>query len=420
MREYVRMTGLLLLGVVWLAALAAARADEPPILRYTSYVIVEVGGKSAQVVLESHPYGTIHNDYTYKDPPSCAVIGAKGQTLDEVDGKLGSPMPLNIPPDAGEFALIEARFGNNYCVAKPEGPYGYIATETAPLNTVRGFERLYFFVPKGVDAASIFLHAFSVGEAARVLIYDPDGKAACEGEDDFNEPGGVSFQVPDGQDGKVWSLSLVPPKNPKWKIDDCKVWLSGSLPGVLSPRPEWAERLSRPFVVTWRRVADFEGENPIATAQWDRPAEKGASLPSFDLKVTGEQPHTGKQSLRIEMTLPEQVASANQLKVFTKPLDVGKLERVKFWLFGDGSGRRLTVRVRDQDGEHHYFDAGAINWKGWSEVIADFTKGKTRSSGGDGNKQIEGPTASVVLQIGHEQGQPTRSVYYVDDLAVSP
>jgi hypothetical protein len=78
------------------------------------------------------------------------------------------------------------------------------------------------------------------------------------------------------------------------------------------------------------------------------------------------------------------------------------------------------VRVRDQDGEHHYFDAGAINWKGWSEVIADFTKGKTRSSGGDGNKQIEGPTASVVLQIGHEQGQPTRSVYYVDDLAVSP
>ena len=394
----------------------AAMADEPPIIRYTTYVLVEVGGKPTRVVMESRAYGAMNKDFTYKDRPSYAVIGPKGDTLDEVDGKLGTETTLSIPATAGDFALIEAKPGNNYCVARPEGAYGFVATETAPMNTVRGFEREYFFVPKGVDAASVFLHAFSVNEAARVLIYDPDGKVAYEGEDDFNAPAAVSFQVMDGQDGKAWSLSLVAPKNPNWKIDDCKVWLSGSLPGVLSPKPEWAERLSRPFVVSWRRVYDFEMDNPVATVQWDRPPTNVG----FQTALSTEQAHSGRQSLRIEMNLPEGVTAGNQLKIFTKPLKAERLERVKFWLYGDGSGRKIVVRVRDQDGEHHYFDAGAITWKGWGEVAADFTKGTTRSFGGDGNKRIDGPNVSLVIQIGHEQGQPAHSVYYVDDLAVSP
>jgi len=435
---------LLLCAVCTVCVLAKARADEPPVIRYTTYVLVEVGGKPTQVAMESRAYGAMNKDYTYKDRPSFAVISAKGDTLDEVDGKMGETTTLNIPASAGDFALIEAKPGNNYCVARPEGAYGFVATETAPMNTVRGFEREYFFVPKGVDAASIFLHAFSVNEAARVLIYDPDGKVAYEGEDDFNEPAAVSFQVMEGQDGKVWSLSLVPPKNPNWKIDDCKVWLSGGLPGILSPRPEWAERLSRPFVVSWRRVYDFEGENPVATLQWDRsPTNVG-----FNAALSAEQAHSGKQSLRIEMNLPEGVTVGNQLKIFTKPLKAEKLEQpgaasrqggrgtagrnavpadsqaalrcVKFWLYGDGSKRKLTVRVRDQDGEHHYVNAGAITWKGWGEVVADFTQGDVRSSGGDGNKRIDGPMVSLVIQIGHEQGHPAHSVYYVDDLAVSP
>ena len=256
---------LLLCAVCTVCVPAKARADEPPVIRYTTYVLVEVGGKPTQVAMEARAYGAVNKDYTYKDQPSYAVINAKGDTLDEVDGKLGETTTLNIPASAGDFALIEAKPGNNYCVARPfdklraapsgstlltalstskgmvegrpEGAYGFVATETAPMNTVRGFGREYFFVPKGVDAASIFLHAFSVNEAARVIIYDPDGKVVYEGEDDFNEPAAVSFQVMEGQDGKVWSLALVAPKNPNWKIDDCRVWLSGSLPGILSPRP---------------------------------------------------------------------------------------------------------------------------------------------------------------------------------------
>jgi hypothetical protein len=76
--------------------------------------------------------------------------------------------------------------------------------------------------------------------------------------------------------------------------------------------------------------------------------------------------------------------------------------------------------VRDQNNEHHYCPVGAIGWKGWGEVTADFTRGTTAVSGGDGNKRIDGPKVSVVIHLGHEPGQPTQSVYYVDDLSVSP
>ena len=34
-------------------------------------------------------------------------------------------------------------------------------------------------------------------------------------------------------------------------------------------------------------------------------------------------------------------------------------------------------------------------------------------------ERIDGPTVSVAVQIGHVAGQPTHSVYYIDDLGVS-
>ncbi|MBM4050436.1 MAG: hypothetical protein FJ279_35525, partial [Planctomycetes bacterium] len=398
-----RLLWLLLLGGrcgLWMPVLA----DEPPILRYTTYVLVEVAGKPTRVTFESRPYGSLHADYVYRDQPSYTVIGANSQTLDELDGKLGEKLTVNVPAAAGDFTLVEAKPGNNYCVAHPDGPYGFVATEHAPMNVVQGFQKLYFHVPKGLTASSIFFHAFSVKEAGRALIHDADGKLAAEIEDDFNEPTAVGFRVPEGQDGKVWSVSLVSPRNPDWKLDDCKVWLGGSLPGLLSPKPEWAERLSRPFVVNWRAIFDFEAANPIAVTQWDRPAEKAEPLPAFDVGLSAEQAHSGKQSLRIEMKLPEGAAGGSLLKVFTKPLEIKKLKRVKFWLYGDGSGRKLTVRVRDQSQEHHYCPAGAITWKGWGEVTADFATGEVSVSGGDGNKRIDGPQVSLVIQILHEPG----------------
>ena len=406
---------------LWLVVgVSLSASADGPILRYTTYVIVDVPGKPTIVRFESRPYGLLHDDYVYRDQPAYAVMGSDGQALDAVDGKLSRDSTVAIPASAGPFAVVEAKPGNNYCIAHPEGAYGFVATPTAPLNVVRGFERLHFCVPKGVLAASLFLHAFSMGEAGRILIHDSNGKLVTEREDDFNQPPAVSFRVAEGQDGRVWSCALVKPRNPDWGIDDCKVWLSQSLPGVLSPRPDWAEKLSRPFAVAWRPVLDFEGESPILAVQWDRPGKDQSPPPSFDVGLSDERPHSGERSLRVEMKSPDEAAPRNELKIFTKPIEAANVERVGFWLYGDGSGRRVTVRIRDRSHEHHYCPTGTIDWTGWGEVVADFKKGNVRIHAGDGDKQITGPKVNVVIHIRHERGQPTRSVYDIDDLAISP
>jgi len=287
------------------------------------------------------------------------------------------------------------------------------------MNCVGGFERLYFLVPKGLESGSIFLHAFSVGEAARVIIYGPDGQPVNEVEDDFNQPMAVSFTVPPGQDGRVWSLGLLPPRHQDWKIDDCKLWFGAGLPGVLSPEPQWAESLGKPFAMEWTPLLDLEGESPTGTVQWSQPVEEGAALPAYEVGLSDENPHSGNKSLRIHLRFPPDLAN-QELKIFTKDLPLAHVDRVRLWVYGDGSGRKLVIRVRDKSQEQFYCQVGTIDWTGWGEVVADFVSGNLRVDGGDANNHIDGPPVTIVIQIGHAKGQPTDSVIYIDDISVSP
>lgn len=408
-----RFTALLLPLLVYPAC------AESPVLRYTSYLLVDTADGPAQVRLQSRPYGAVHGDYTYGDQPSYRVIAADGAQLEDIDGALGGSIDLVVPAAAGAFGLVELRPGNNYVVADPQAPYGIVATEHAPMNCVGGFDRLHFFVPRGHTGGSIYLHAFSVGEAARAVICGPDGAVLTEVEDDFNEPTAVNFTVPAGADDAVWSLRLLPPQRPDWKIDDCKLWFSSSLPGLLCPDPQWARRLSAPFCWTWRPLLDFEADDPVATVQWSYPIAEGQPQPTYRLGLSDDNPHTGRSSLRIEMSLPAGT-NRQELKIFTKPVPLDQLQRLRLWLYGDGSGRKLIVRVRDASQEQHYFTAAPITWTGWAEVVCDFQAGPVTIAGGDENKRIDGPTVTIVLQIGHEVGQPSHSVLYLDDLGVSP
>ncbi len=403
---------------VALLTVAVPAIATTPVLRYTTYLLVDTSGGPAQVSIESRPYGSLHGDFTYRSQPSYRVIGADGSGLEDVDGALGQTTTITAPASAGDFALVELQPRNNYSVADPDRPYGIVATEHAPMNCVGGFERLYFYVPRGQTGGSVFLHAFSIGEAGRAVIYGPSGEVVTEVEDDFNEPTAVNFIVPEGQDDAVWSLGLLAPKREDWTLDDCALWLSASLAGLLVPDPDWAEQLSAPFATSWTPALDFEADNPVQLVQWSQKIEEGAPQPTCEVGLSDENPHSGARSLRIEMNLPANV-KRQELKLFIGPLPVEKLEKLRLWLYGDGSERRLIVRVRDSNMEQHYFVAGPVDWTGWREVVGDFTH-PTSIAGGDENKRIDGPTVTVVIQIGHVAGQPTHSVYYVDDLGVSP
>ncbi len=408
--------------VLWALA-APAQAQQPPTVRYTTWMVVPGG---SAIAVESRPYGSLHDDYTYRDQPTWSVLSLEGDVLERVDGKLGQTSTL--APAGPDPVLLRLQPGNNYAVPRPEAKqYWYVATPEAPLNVVRGFDALYFWLPPGLSAGTVLCHAFSPGEAGKLVVSDLDGNVLADLESDFNEPEALLFRAPsvEAPRGHLLQLSLLQPDNPDWTIDDAAVWLGPEIPGLLAPTAEAAaaSRAISELVgieTDWTPLRDFEGEeSPIMTVQWSKLVEEGAEPPAYDVALSGEQSFGGEQSLRVQMRFPDDYAEPwQQLKLFTEPLEVSGIRKVRFFLLGDGSGRQMTVRVRDAGQEHHYVDVGAIDWTGWKAVVADFEHATRTISGGDENRQINGPTVNMVVQINHTRDNPTESVLYIDDLAV--
>lgn len=412
---------LLTIALLALTAALPASAQEAPVLRYTSWMLLPPG----ELAVESRPYGMTHDDFTYPDQPSFSIVSLQGETIETVDGRLAQTSTIAIPPGVGEYGLLRLTPGNNYAVPRPAGDrFYYIATPEAPLNVVGGFPELCFWLPPGLSAGTVLCHAFSVGEAGRLVVTDLEGALLGELESDFNEPEALLFRLPaPTPGGAILRLALLAPRNAEWSVDDAKVWLGPETPGLLAPTPAAAEAI--PQIATnlgiateWTLLRDFESEqSPITTIQWSQPVAEGAALPAYEVALSDAQALSGSRSLRVELRFPEGEGGANELKLFTEPLDVASVRRVRFFLFGDGSGRNMTVRVRDVSQEHHYVNVGPIEWTGWKAVVADFTR-PTNVSGGDENKRIDGPPVSVVVQIQHGRGNPARSILYIDDLAV--
>lgn len=402
-----------------LAAAASAFADDPPIVRYTTWMLVPPG----PVTIESRFYGA--TDFSYADQPTFRVLDLNGDAVATVDGTLGQTCTLAVP-DGSPLSLLRLQPGANYAVPVPEADtWWYIATPEAPLNVVNGFDGLYFYVPPGLNAATIFAHAFSIGEAGRLVITDLEGAEIASLESDFNEPEALLFQAP--PEGALLRLSLVAPENLEWSLDDAAVWLGPELPGLLAPTPEAAAEVERVapqlgIETDWTPLVDFEGvDSPIGTIQWAKLVPEDATLPAYDVALSDERAFGGEQSLRVEVRFPEAYAeTGQQLKLFTLPVPADGIGKVRLFLYGDGSGRGLRVRVRDASQEQHYFDPGPITWVGWQAIVTDFERAATAISGGDENKRIDGPTVNVVLEIGHARSNPVQSVLYVDDIAISP
>lgn len=404
-----------------LALAFAASAEEPPIVRYTTWMLMEPG----EVEIESRSYGTLHDDYVYRDQPTWSVLGLDGDVVQREDERLGQTTSMTV--EGTELALLRLHPGRNYAVPRPASDrYWYIATEEAPMSVVNGFEALYFLLPSGLNAGTIICHAFSPREAAKLVISDLEGNVLASYESDFLEPEAVLFHLPGSNpDGTVLKLAMLEPENPDWFLDDATIWLSPEIPGLLAPTPESARRVSEIAPVLgietdWMPLLDFEGErNPIRTIQWSRLVPEGLELPAYDVSLSDEEVFSGTQALRIEMRFPEDYEERwQELKLFTEPLEMDSVRRVRFFMHGDGSGRKLVVRIRDHYQEHHYVDAGTIDWNGWKAVVADFEHNTRATHGGDENKHIDGPTANVVLHIDHTADNPLESVLYVDDLTV--
>ena len=149
--------------------------------------------------------------------------------------------PANLP--CSKLYLVYAnpmingvRFGVNR-------PYAILANahHRLGLNKPRG--RLYFYVPVTCEKFRVVSQCASPREGARVEVYDADGKKAGEVDGELDEATPIDVTVVPAQRGRVWSVAFKRPQTKGCGLDDLNVHFEGELPGLVTPRAEWATEL---------------------------------------------------------------------------------------------------------------------------------------------------------------------------------
>jgi len=121
-------------------------------------------------------------------------------------------------------------------------PYAVVVSDHLSMQTVKKCEKLHFYVPKGTKYFNVYASASVTGEGVLFRICDSDGEVVHEQDGDLDKRTKLQtvLRRHQGQDGKVWSLAILPPQKPGLALDDVKVSFDHRLAPYLAEKPEWA------------------------------------------------------------------------------------------------------------------------------------------------------------------------------------
>lgn len=151
----------------------------------------------------------LHLQITAPKPIRLFLRDDKGQKITEVPvgpapaGQQFNDVALNIPKP-GLYRIQVQSPKMNFSMQPPAGlplvMHSFLNSQGAPLP------RMYFYVPKNLKTVAMYLEYHLLPK-----IYDPDGKLVQPTADAEDSVAGkmVTFTVPPGQDGKIWSFGEV-------------------------------------------------------------------------------------------------------------------------------------------------------------------------------------------------------------------
>lgn len=219
-----------------------ASAQDWPTLRRTNYIaILGSQGKEMKISLRSqrHPR-------RYGDELAFTLVGPDSNEITSDTIPLDTSKIVSVTPKTDGLCVLELDAGWNICfVDAGETPWALVASETLPLHTIHAIERLYFYVPAKCKRFSLFALADVRGEAALIKVFGPQGQTIKEEEGEFDKLTRIQVDVPPGADGKVWSLSVLPPRIPNTVLDDVAISLDPSISPYFSKKEEWALMFGR-------------------------------------------------------------------------------------------------------------------------------------------------------------------------------
>jgi hypothetical protein len=181
-----------------------------------------------------------------------------------------------------------------------------------------------------------------------------------------------------------------------------------------APAPAQSTTAEGRAVLKW----DFEQANPW-TRLYPEPEKNATGEPARGLAdLSAAQAHSGQQSGRVLFWLTP--PPGGRLKLFSQRLPVDQPVRaVRFWLYGDGSGRQVQLRLRDRSGENFYDAPLKVSWQGWQQVSWDWQQRPPANiAGGDRNQKPDGPTMELVLEISQLPTDAGPLLLYIDDLEI--
>jgi len=156
--------------------------------------------------------------------------------------------------------------------------------------------------------------------------------------------------------------------------------------------------------------------------------EKAASLPKVwvvgvpnenaSVKLSTEHPNQGKQSLDLHyrFTGPGQYTGVQYLGVAIPVSIQAPIHKLRWMLFGDGTGSALGLYLTDSGGETHKYRSATslkIDWKGWKEVEFDLDA-PHEIWGGDKNSKLDYPLSGLTFEVGHDGAAPIESDLFFD------
>lgn len=185
-------------------------------------------GTPVNVTLQYFQVGKAKGEIEYK------LSDSGYQLLKEGTLPADKPGTVSFTPAAdGLYVLAVSAGSSAYQIVSADAPVAVYAKDG--MGFIFGAERLYFFVPEGLEKFTLKAAGQGV-ETVKLTVFDPDGKEAAMGQSTIaNNKVELPVEVK-GQGGKTWSVSVT--KGDEGVLEDGSLTLDPKLPPAISFVPE--------------------------------------------------------------------------------------------------------------------------------------------------------------------------------------
>ena len=162
-------------------------------------------------------------------------------------------------------------------------------------------------------------------------------------------------------------------------------------------------------------ISDFENSDEWKALKGD----KGGTIKFvLDSKVV----HTGNYSGKIvyDFSNTEGNAGINPKIVPTSIFKIRKLKYISLWVYGDNSGHRILLVLKDKKGEYFQYKITKLNFKGWKKIrINSSLFVSSWGYKGELKGVIQFPvTIAKIAVVKDKNGKIDKGVIYIDELKI--